>query len=145
MSCPASQQVRGQSKLAGGCNDRGLGGRMQGGKRTQIKEDSEAQMAGREGRSGGKRRQDEVEVDGLHVFRLLHQQKPVGGEKSAVMRAAAVDALAHTKQKQSSSHLAAHSSSSNPHIFTNIITLTLTLEGLQHGGISGAQPGGVAS
>lgn len=91
----------------------------------------------------GRRRQDEVEVDGLRVFRLLHQQKPVGGgKKRAVMRAAAVDTLG---RKHSSSHLAAHSSSSNPHIFTNIITLTLTLEGLQHGGVSGAQPGGVAS
>lgn len=33
-------------------------------------------MAGREGRTGGWRQRDGVEVDALDVFLLFHQQKP---------------------------------------------------------------------
>lgn len=37
-------------------------------------------MAGREGRAGGRRQKDGVEVDVLDVFLLFIQQKPVGGK-----------------------------------------------------------------
>ena len=42
--------------------------------------DRRTQMAGREGRAGGWRQRDGVEVDALDVFLLFHQQKPVGGK-----------------------------------------------------------------
>lgn len=54
----------------------------------------------------------------------------------------------HTQRRiHTSAHLAFHSPYADPHFCTsaNRHTLTLTLEGLQLGGVSGAQPRGVAT
>lgn len=81
------------------------------------------------GGEGGRRLRDGAVVP--DVFPLLfHQQKPVGGEKTIIRRAAA--------DAQPPTH-----SSNNP--LMHMHTLTLALEGLQHGGVCGAQPGGVAT